>query len=82
MLQDLQLHCAEGLMSAFHRVCGSQGRRGMLGEMMGWIRQGEGRPIQGLTPIFTPGAAVPKQQVKGSREWWGLWQTEAAVLQL
>lgn len=33
------------------------------------------------TPIFTPGAVAPKQQVKGSREWWGLWQTEAAALQ-
>lgn len=46
MLQDLQLHCAEGLMSAFHRVWESGQGGGMLGEMMGWISRERGGPTK------------------------------------
>ena len=65
MLQDLQLHCAEDLMSTFHRVCVSQGRRGVLGEMMGWIRQGEGRPNQGPPHLSLLWGCSPKTASEG-----------------
>lgn len=58
---DLQLHCAEGLMSAFHRVCRSQGGRN-VGRDDGLDQAGRGGPTRTHTYLYSTRAAVPNSK--------------------